>query len=212
MNNLETNKKINEVLKEVIELKGFSSERLAEISNIPERYIIALRDGDFQRLPPAPYIRGYLLKLGEILNLDGEMLWRIYKNEAPIKRSGLSDKLPSNRFVVRSFNKEILLGAFILLMMIGGWYWYSITRTPYIEIINPAVDNYIVSSSLIVVSGRINPRDQLIINGEEIAVDSNGYFKKEFVLQTGVNTLEFFVKRFLGKELRLTRQIIFNNN
>ena len=81
--------------------------------------------------------------------------------------------------------------------------------TPQIQISSPAADNLIVNSPSIKLSGEVNSRDKLTVNGEEILVGENGHFEKDFSLQPGINTIEFRVKRFLGKETAVVRQVIY---
>ena len=57
----------NERLKE----RGLTLKRLSELSGISVKHLEALAAGQFDNLPPAPYLRGYLLKLGQVLGFDG---------------------------------------------------------------------------------------------------------------------------------------------
>lgn len=211
MNNLNPQKKLSELLRDAAELRGLTFERLTELSDIPERYLLALRDGEFGKLPAAPYVRGYLIKLGEVLGIDGEMFWRLYKDEAPIKKSGPRDKLPSNRFAIKSLNKKtVIFGVVILLVVIYlAWRAPTFLGTPSIELVSPVANNYIVNTPIVKLVGEINPSDKLMVNGEEVLVGASGRFEKDYELQPGINTFELVAKRFLGKETKLVRQVIY---
>ena len=211
MNNSGPQKKLSELLREAAELRGLTFERLAQLSDVPERYLLAIRDGEFEKLPAAPYVRGYLIKLGEILNIDGEALWQVYKGEAPIKKSGPRDKLPANRFAIKSLNKKTVIAGIVLVIIAIYLVWRAsiFLGAPSIEIINPAVNNYITKEPVLKLIGNINPGDKLIVNGEEVLVGASGRFEKEFQLQPGPNTFELIAKRFLGKETKLVRQVIY---
>ena len=56
-----------EKLKGHIDTKNISLEKLAELSGVSLRHVEALLLGETHKLPPAPYIRGYLVKMGHIL-------------------------------------------------------------------------------------------------------------------------------------------------
>lgn len=202
---------LKEAFADALEARGFTIERLAEAADIPERYLRALRDGNTKHLPAAPYIRGYLMRIGEVLGVDGVALWRLYKNEHPVRASGTDDKLPVNRFAMRSIRRRtVVFGiAGIIVILYFVWRLPELVGTPTIDIVTPAVSNLVVNASPIHLAGKVDPRDRLYINGEEISVGSDGQFAKDFMLETGANAIEFRAVRFLGRERKVTRQVIY---
>jgi hypothetical protein len=207
-------KTLAEIFNEVIELRGLNLERLAELTAVPKRFLAALRDGDFRNLPPAPYVRGYLMKIAGVLDIDGNLLWRTYKKENLFRTSGPEDKLPINRFTSRPLNKKKIAVGIVLIFALSVLTWkfndfLGILGTPDLKINAPSVDGLIVNNPSIKLSGKADARDKLTINNEEIMVGDDGNFEKEFALQPGINTIEFKVKRLLGKETRIVRQAIY---
>ena len=98
---------INLIL-EALKLKGMNLEKLSQLSGVSERSLALLLEEQFDKLPPAPYVHGYLVKIAETLNLDGRELWREYlKNNEEIRRSGKEDILPLNRFAIPKLNKKL---------------------------------------------------------------------------------------------------------
>lgn len=205
-------KTLRELIIEALDFRGLNVEKLTEVTDIPKYYLTALTTGDFKKLPAAPYVRGYLLQISEILQIDQDLLWEAYQKESSLyKTSGPQDKLPSNRFAFKNPNKRKTVIIIVLLIIItfSIWQFDEFFGTPKIEIISPAIDNLTINAPSIKLAGKVNARDKLIINNEEILVDENGRFEKEFSLQPGINTVEFRVKRFLGKEIKVIRQIIY---
>jgi len=208
-------KNLKEIFNEALELRDLDVKKLAELTDISVNYLVALSDGDLSKLPASPYIRGYLFKIAEILRIDRDLLLKAYKQELslwPIKSSGPTDKLPSNRYAFKLFSKKIIIIAAIILLLVIGfllWRFGNFFGMPRIEVFSPAGDNLIVAASSIELSGKIDPRDKLIINNEELLAQANGQFKKNFLLQIGINTIEFKVKKFLGKEATIIRQVIY---
>ncbi|MEK7555379.1 MAG: helix-turn-helix domain-containing protein [Patescibacteria group bacterium] len=203
-------KNLTETFQEALGLRGLNTEKLAELTNVPEMYILALRDANFEKLPSAPYVRGYLMKIAEILRIDGEMLWQTYKNEN-IKTSGAKDKLPSNRFLIKPLKKKIFIFGFIAIFVIIYLIWQSdnFLGTPKIEIINPAFPTVIVNEPNMKLSGETDTQNKLTINNEEIFIGKDGRFEKEISLQPGINIIEFKAKKLLGKETKVVRQIMY---
>jgi hypothetical protein len=168
--------------------------------------------GDTKKLPAAPYVRGYLLKIGKILDFDGNELWEAYKKESGIKSSGPEDRLPSNRFAIKSINKKYIVIALIAIAIIGYLIWQAprFLGKPPLSINYPFYATTTTPYSEISIVGKIDPRDKLTINDEEVLVDNDGNFSKNYQLQQDINTtFEIKTKRFLGKETIVVKQVIY---
>ena len=206
-------KTIKDILNSAMAEKGITPEKMASITDIPEYYIRSLYNGNYKDLPPEPYVRGYILKIAQAVETDGEVLWKIYKKTLDLKTSGETDKMPSNRFAIKNkkINKKkwIIAGIIVLALVFIGFKESRYFVTPSIDIVNPPIDGFITNSQIINLRGKIDPQDKLTINNEDISVDKDGYFDKEWSLNVGPNTLEFKVKRLLKKEVIIDRQIIY---
>lgn len=215
MNDLGEIKNLRQILAEAMERRGFSADNLADAADIPVRYVSAFLDEDFSPLPAVPYIKGYLFKMSEILKIDPNLVWEAYKKEISaqeIKTSGAYDKLPINRFAAQPSKKTAIWRIAGAAIIVGAIAVYSggFFGTPELQIISPSVNNFVADSPSIKVSGKIgNSRDKLTVNDEEILVSKEGFFEKNFSLQPGMNAMEFKVKRFLGKEAKLIRQVVY---
>lgn len=205
------NKQLRDILKEGLDHKGLTVERLSGATGIPDRFLKSLTEGDFKKLPAAPYVRGYLIKMASLLDLDEQELWEIYKKEQGLKSSGPTDKLPANRFAVKKLNKKILIGS--LLGILAGLYFIwnigHLLGRPELNIIYPSAPTSVTGEPAAKLLGYIEPSDKLLINGEEVIVGNNGKFEKYYNLQAGLNSIEFIAKRFLGKETRVVKQVIY---
>lgn len=204
-------KSFHEILKEQFHNKGFSVEKLSNLTAIPDRFLNALLEGDFKKLPPAPYVRGYLIKIAAILDLDSQSLCESYKNEQSVKSSGAEDRLPVNRFAIKHINKKMAMGAVagILVGVYLVWNIGHLIGRPKLEIAYPLAQTMIVAEPLITVAGNVDPADKLFINEQESVVGAEGDFSMDYNLEPGLNTLELKVKRFLGREAKAVRQVIY---
>ena len=205
------NATLKDLLKEHMELKGLSLKKVSETTGIPERYMEALVEGKNNNLPPSPYVRGYINKLANLLDFDKESIWRLYKEEAALHSSGAWDKLPNNRFAIKSLNKKwLIIGVVaVFLTLYLSTNVYEMLRKPNLEITDPIEESFISETPNIILKGKVDSSNTLTINGEEVYVEKNGNFSKEQNLQPGLNTVEFVAKKFLGKESRVIRQIIY---
>jgi lambda repressor-like predicted transcriptional regulator len=195
---------------EALKAKGVNLVRLSEVTGVPEGVLATLLEEKYDKLPPAPYVRGYLLKIAEVLSLDGQKLWAEYlKDRSDIKRPGAADVLPPNRFKTSRVKKTtiaiiagvVIIFGYIILRLPGFFGTPSFGLAPL-----PAT----VTSPNLTVQGKMNPADQLILNGEEIYPDKSGNFQKEIILQPGFNTLTFDVKKLMGQAYVVTKQVLYN--
>lgn len=191
--------------------KNFTLEKLAEISGISARNLESILKGDYKSLPAAPYLHGYFIKLGEVLDFDGEEAFKKWKGEAQeeMKSSGPQDKLPHNRFSRKPIAKYFWLGLFGVLILI--YLILQIPRLsglPEITIGNPREQRIMYGEEKILISGTVGNADEIYINGERAEIQ-NGAWQKDVVLFSGMNIIEVVAKKFLGGETKAVREIIY---
>ena len=206
-------KNISSLILDALRTRGLSVERLSQLTGVSERFIVSFIEGKIEKLPSLPYARGYLMKIAEALNLDGERLWREYlKNDEALRRSGEKDHLPKNRFAPPRFNKRLAVITLILVIAFG-YLLIKLTSTlgrTELTFTNLNNDPTIVREKIFKIVGQIKPvNDQLTLNGERVYPNKEGRFEKDLELQPGFNTLVFSVKKLLGKEFIINKQIFY---
>jgi cytoskeletal protein RodZ len=200
-------KTLQELLKELIAARNLSIEKLATISNIPSRFIKLLVEGKYKDLPSKPYVRGYLIKLAPILEIDQETLIESYDSSIELPSSGKTDNLPVNRFAVKPMNRGLIAAIVIVVILVGiiAFRFNAIIGKPEIQITVPSTSQ----DQTLQVTGEVKPGDSVTLNGEAIYPLSDGTFEKDVLLNPGLNTLQFTVKRFLGGETDITKQVLY---
>ena len=204
-------KPLKDLILERINTKGLNLEKIFQASGIPKHYLEIIIKGDWRKLPAAPYTRGYFKKLESVLDFEQNFLWNKYQEEDETRSSGPQDKLPENRFAIKN-NKGRLIIPFAILALFVAYIGINASKflgKPSISVISPLSATVITSLPSFVFSGSIDPQDKLFINGEEAFIDKSGGFQEDYKLQTGLNTFELTVKRFLGKENKVVKQIIY---
>ena len=208
---MEENKSLKELIWERLEQRGLTAEKVIQSAEIPRHYFDALLKEKHDKLPAAPYIRGYLQKIAAVLEMDPSVLWNMYQAEQIPRTSGSNDRLPENRFAIRS--KKMKWGWLSVLAVIAIAYLVingnQLFGRPNLVIDKPANETESVGLASFLVAGNIDPRDKLMLNQEEVFADQAGSFQKSIDLQPGLNTLEFTVKRFLGRETTEVRKVIY---
>ena len=190
-----------------MESKGMDAGKLSDLTDVPQRFIVSLVGGDFKNLPSEPYIRGYLFKIAGVLDADPNFLWRSFRQSSEIHSSGSADLLPANRFSLQRISSKKVWIVLIVLTLLGflGFRIDSILGKPTLDVTLPET----TTNQTINVTGKVNPGDTLTLNNEVVYPDERGQFEKEVQLETGLNTLEFRANRFLGRETRVVKQVIY---
>src|SRR3989344_6878521 len=137
-------------LNALIKQHGLTLKKISELTGISIKHLTALSSGEFGALPSSPYFRGYIMKLGSVLDFDPNIWWTKFKESGFVKDAGTHDAPPRNRFIRPAYVKFIWIGAAALLALI-----YLATRLPAIvgkptiTIISPATNQTRVTTNIV---------------------------------------------------------------
>ncbi|TSC83093.1 MAG: Uncharacterized protein G01um101419_293 [Parcubacteria group bacterium Gr01-1014_19] len=204
-------KTLRELIIEKLDARGLNLEKIFFLTNIPRHYLENILAGEWHKLPAAPYARGYFKKIEVTLECQTDELWDLYREEAEIKSSGSSDKLPENRFALKGNPQKWLwvgvAGLFVIIYL--GFNAYELIGIPPLEVRNPLSATVISILPQYELRGKIEPKDKVFVNGEEVIADKDGGFSASYDLHSGLNTFEIAARRFLGREAKMVKQIIY---
>ncbi|MBB5172007.1 helix-turn-helix domain-containing protein [Texcoconibacillus texcoconensis] len=120
-------------LKAAREEKQYSYEQLQSVTKIQKRYLEAIEEGDFDRLPGDFYARAFVKNYAEAVGLDPDELFDEYANELPKPkgdtvdippRSSRKSELVSNRKSrFTSFIPSLIVIVFIVAIFVGIWFF-----------------------------------------------------------------------------------------
>jgi len=209
------NKNLTNLILESLKLKGLTIDKLSQLTGVSERSLALILEERFDKLPSVPYVHGYLLKIAEVLNLDGQKLWQEFlKNREEIRQSGEEDTLPPNRFAIPKLNKKIVAASVVAIIVLG----YIAIRLPglfgqpELKLTNLTADPTVTSDASFTIHGIMNPSDELTINGEAVYPQKDGSFEKNILLQPGFNNVTFQIKKLLGKAYTITKQVFYQSS
>jgi cytoskeleton protein RodZ len=74
---------VGEYLKSVREARGIELEQASRVTKISKSYLVAIEQGDFDKLPNAAYIKGFLRLYASFLSLSGDEVVRRYESTLP---------------------------------------------------------------------------------------------------------------------------------
>jgi cytoskeletal protein RodZ len=214
---IKTPKTLGTALKAARTAKGLSIDELAKKARIAKKFILALEQQKYEKLPGSPYIKCFIKNYCQSLGLDEKKIMDLYDKEK--KSSKKIDNQPGIEKPVRKISRLNFLVApkiirnsiaVIVLIICLAYLGNKIQATikpPELTIITPATD-IITKKNTISVRGKTEPETNLIINGQKVLVQSDGEFFKQLFLQPGVNTIKITAKKRHGAERVEYRRVI----
>ncbi|KKR80724.1 MAG: putative transcription regulation protein [Candidatus Daviesbacteria bacterium GW2011_GWA1_41_61] len=205
---------VGQILKETREVKLYTLEEVEKAIKIRKELLIALEKDDYLKLPPPTFVRGFIRNYAKFLDLDGEKLLAIYRREFsekkhkpyimdafvnPVKKRKL-DITPSR-----------VLGGVVSLMIITFfvylWLQYrQFIGPPPLTVISPS-DQLTTDNPTVMVEGKTDPEVVVMVNSQEIPVDSSGEFQKEITLSSQVNKLTIVATSKFGQKTALEKVV-----
>lgn len=207
---MDNNLRFEEFFTDRLRERGFDLKKLSEASGIAVKHLEALARGNFKALPPAPYLHGYLERLGQILEFDSEAWWQKLKESGFVKSSGERDEMPKNRFIRNISRKTV--GVVIGIIVIAVYLAIQLPRVlgkPEITMMFPQENPANISAQEITLLGSAKGANELKINGELVPLSAGALWEKTVFLQSGLNSFEIAAKKFLGGETRVIQQVIY---
>jgi cytoskeleton protein RodZ len=74
---------VGEYLKRVRESRGVRLDDASRVTKIGKGYLIAIEEGQFEKLPNAAYIKGFLRLYASFLSLSGDEVLQMYERSVP---------------------------------------------------------------------------------------------------------------------------------
>jgi len=187
---------IGEELKKTRENKKISLEKASLETGINAKYLKALEEGNTEKLPKGVYGKSFLKEYSLFLGLDTDTLIEAYsdgneKKENEKNKNLFSKKIPKAHYFL-SFPKiiknTIIALALIICLTYLGYSLKNVFSPPELSIMNPN-NNTTTADNFVNINGRTEPGAEVIINGEQILIESDGSFSKELGLKYGLNTI-----------------------
>jgi len=183
-------------------------------TGIAKHYLIALENGDWELIPGEIYAKNWLKKYVLFLGLDWEELSGKFKVETT--KVNIWPKQHEQRFGIRKKRiflfpkllKNIFLALLVFLVISYlGWQIWSLLKPPQLVILYPQ-DNFVTYNREIKILGKVDPGIWVALNGKELAVDDEGWFKVDLNLKMGLNIIKVKAKKSYGRNKILYRKII----
>lgn len=203
-------KTVGEILKKTRLEKQINLEQAEIATKIRKKFLQALEENDFSKLPSYPSGCGFLKNYAEFLGLPSKHILAIFRRDFAAPKT--ASKSLSAGFEERiKWNPKLTFIAGAIIFLIGlcfwlGYQYFSLKRAPFLEIISPSEGEQ-VSGEEIEVVGRTQPDVLLTINGIPILLSPNGEFHYKVDIFAGENKITIVAKNKVGKQTKIERTI-----
>lgn len=186
---------VGDKLKQARQEQGYALEEVSKQLGISFRYLAALENNNFSDIPGQAYLKQFLKKYCDYLEINFNQLWEEVKKVDLGKRSNFNTVNRKHFFVWSKWLRKLVVIAIIIaLLSFLGWKVQQIFSPPELEIVQP-IDNSVVFSKQIKVIGRSEPEVEITINNRLIFVDDKGNFETIIDLQKGLNLIKIMASK-----------------
>ncbi len=208
---------VGDILKKARIEKNLEFEDVEKNLRIRKKFLQALEENSWEKLPSLPYIKGFLRNYSSYLGLMPEEMVAVFRRQfREHQKGGLLPKglaEPLNEPIFR-FTPQILFAAIIFsfLLFFFGYLFlqYRTYTSPPNLIITKPMEGEILKSDKIIVSGKTDNDAVISVNGDKIALIGKGEYSTTLTLLPGVNTITVESTSKYGKKKTLTRTIQIN--
>ena len=207
-------KTIGEILRDEREKHRLSIEKLAKKTRIKEKYLRALEDNQFDQLPAATFVRGYIKIYSQLFGFDHQPLVALLRRDF---KESVKGRLVPREFIKPILKKRqnwgpatfVVLGlalTFITLISYAGFQWYLLAQPPELKIMLPIEDSLVAAR--VGVSGQTDIDAIETVNSQPVALQTDGSFETEVYLpREGINTISIESQDRRGKTILVQRSV-----
>ena len=205
---------VGEILKRERLNKRLSFEEIEAKIRIRKKYLQAIEENEWQKLPSLAYIKGFINNYSSFLNLDPNETLAVfrrqykYEEKEEVIPEGMSS--PLNEPLIRLTPQRVfllLISLFIMIFFINLFFQYkAIISPPSLSIERPN-EGEVLNTEQLTVKGKTDPDAVIEINKKKISLNDKGEFLTTFTLQPGINTVVIESISKHGKKKTVTRTV-----
>lgn len=201
---------VGEILKKKRQEKNLNFEEVEKATKIRAKFLEAIEERDYQNLPPATFVKGFIRNYGQYLGLDPSRLLAIYRREFNEKNSKvfIERKVEDSRF---NITPNVVLAFFISFVVVIFLFYlfneYRIYKSAPQIIISAPEEFEIIPDKTVEIKGRTQPEIILSINDQKVEINNDGSFSQEITLLPGTNIITVRATNKFGKTTEIKRSV-----
>lgn len=204
-------KTVGEFLREERLKQNKDLEYIAQKTKIRPTILKHIENGNYDKLPSRTYVHGFVRAYAIALGIDVEKALAFFRREydvvssddrtapEPLEKPGL---IITPTKVLTVAGSLILVAFFVFLFM----QYRQFAGRPVLLLEYPP-EQLTIDQEFVNVSGRTDPENEILINGEAVAVSSDGTFQISVTLHSGLNTISIVARNNIGRETIIEREV-----
>lgn len=189
-------KTVGEILKTTREKRDLNLETVVAATKIKKEFLEAIENDNFHGVSSEVTLRGFIKNYAEFLGLSSKTVLAVFKRDfTPDKGKKI---IPQT--IVKPIDKKgivwgpkltmIIMVAiiFIILLTYLGYQYFSLIRAPFLEVTSPQDGKQVTQESIEIV-GRTDADSVVTVNGNLVALSSQGEFRYQLDLFPGENKI-----------------------
>lgn len=190
--------------------KNIALKKAAADLLIKVEILEALEKEEWQKLPHAPFIKGFIQNYAAYLGLDVDhtlaLFRRAYDEKKYVQKDTSIKKIkPAIITPIRLINTAFILAVIVFVIYLGLQY-FSILQSPKLEVITPE-ENAQTTIPIVKVAGKTEKEATISIDGNLIGVDQDGNFTTEVKLDSGKNIITIIATKKLSPKAKIQRTV-----
>lgn len=197
------------------EALGLSPKEVEKATRVRCKYIAALENHDFSKLPEAVYAKNFVRALSRHYGLDCDAMTDALAREIiaitgkDVRSDTMIERLQGKRLIATPavIKMGMLATALLAVSAYFGYSVHRILRPPKLVVTTPQ-DSQVFDERLVTVAGETEPEVELTVNQEPILIESDGTFNETLNLPEGVSVLRIAAKKRHSKTREVFIKVI----
>lgn len=208
---------VGSYIKKIREKKGIKVEEASLKTGVNLKYLKAIEGGDYKALPKGVYAKIFFKKYVDFLGIRHKNIVNDFVKEQSrgqyFEKNIFFNKIVNWKSFIslpRIFRNLLIFVLVLTCLLYLSFYFKNIFAPPSLEIFN-VQDRQIVQSVSILIKGEAEAESDVLINGQLILTDENGYFSEMVYLRSGINFITISAKKKYSREKVIIKQILVEN-
>lgn len=204
-------KTVGEFLREERLKQNKDLEYIAQKTKIRPTILKHIENGNYDKLPSRTYVHGFVRAYAIALGIDVEKALAFFRREYDVVSSDdrtAPEPLEKPGFIITPTKVLTVAGSLILVAFFVFLFmqYRQFAGRPVLLLEYPP-EQLTIDQEFVNVSGRTDPENEILINGEAVAVSSDGTFQISVTLHSGLNTISIVARNNIGRETIIEREV-----